>query len=415
MWSQRRERRRNRVLIIVQNLPVPMDRRVWQEAQALSEAGVGVSVICPRGEGQPLAETLDGVRLHRYPAPPATSGPLSYVVEFAYCWLATAVWSVVVWVRHGFGALQACNPPDSYFALAAIYQRLGVRFVFDQHDLCPEVFQSRFAGEPGALGRILDVLEQLTYRCADHVILPNESYRRIAIERGDLDPAATTVVRNGPDLCRLRPGPPEPALRRGRAHLLCYLGVMGPQDGVDVLLRALSVLVHERGRDDVHVTLMGFGDSLEMLQGLTDELDLRKWVEFTGAADTDLIVRYLSTADVGLCPDPKDAFNDVSTMNKTMEYMAFGVPCVTFDLTETRVSAGEAAAYVADNDPLAFAREIDLLLDDAPRRQRMGAIGRERIERQLAWHHQRDRYVDLYGKLLGDAGASAQREPLCDG
>lgn len=400
VWRRRRDRR-HRVLIIVQNLPVPMDRRVWQQARALADAGIGVSVICPRGDGQPLTETREGVRLHRYPAPPSTHGPLSYAVEFGYCWLATAVWSVAVWVRYGFGLIQACNPPDTYFALATLYQPLGVRFVYDQHDLCPEVFSSRFGGRPAVLARGLRWLEWLTYRRADHVISPNESYRRIALERGGVDPTATTVVRNGPDLTRLVPADPDPRLRGGRAHLLCYLGVMGPQDGVDRLLHAVSELVHRRGRDDVRVALLGFGDSLPMLRDLAAELELQPWVEFTGPADTATIVRYLSTATVGLCPDPKDPFNDVSTMNKSMEYMAFGVPAVAFDLVETRVTAGGAAVYVPDNDPVTFAREIDRLLDDAARRRHMGAIGRRRVEQTLAWQHQRDQYVDLCTKLLG--------------
>lgn len=392
--------RRRRVLIVVQNLPVPMDRRVWQQARALADSGIGVSVVCPRGPGEPFAEERDGVDLHRYPAPLRTNGRLSYVVEFAYCWLATAVWSVPIWIRRGFSILQACNPPDTYFLLGWLWRPFGVRFVFDQHDLCPEVFQSRFKDGSSAWHRALLRLERATYQRADHVIATNESYQRIAMRRGELDAGSVTVVRNGPDLQALQPVQPKPELRRGRRFMLCYLGVMGPQDGVDLLLHAIASLVHQRGNRDVHVALLGFGDAVVSLQRLCTELELDDWVEFTGRADTTMIARYLSTADVGLCPDPKDAFNDISTMNKTMEYMAFALPVVAFDLTETRVSAGDAAVYVTGNDPAAFAAAVDELLDNQAVRDRMGAVGRQRIECELAWRHQRKRYVALFRDLV---------------
>lgn len=392
--------RSRRVLIVVQNLPVPLDRRVWLQARALVDAGIGVSVICPRGPGQPLIETLERVRLYRYPAPPRAAGPASYVVEFAYCWLATALLSVVVRMRDGFGVIQACNPPDTYFALALAYKPFGVRFVFDQHDLCPEVFESRFGRVGSPLHRGLLALERWTYRSADRVIATNETYRRVAIERGGVDPARVTVVRNGPALDMFTRQAPQPALRRGRDHLCCYVGVMGPQDGVDGLLRAIGVLVHEMGRRDLHVALLGFGDMEESLRRLATELGLDEWVTFTGRADTATIVAYLSTSSVGLCPDPKTSFNDASTMNKTMEYMALGLPVVAYDLTETRVSAGEAALYVEEDDHRAFAKALDRLLDDPERRVAMGAAGRRRVETQLAWTHQVAEYVRVHRELL---------------
>lgn len=403
--------RRRRVLIVVQNLPVPMDRRVWQQARALTESGIGVSVICPRGPGEPFVEEREGVNLHRYPSPPATNGRLSYVVEFGYCWVATAAWSAVIWIRRGFTVLQACNPPDTYFVLGWLWRPFGVRFVFDQHDLCPEVFRSRFGDRSSVWHRALLGLERATYRRADRVIATNDSYRSIAIRRGELDTRSVTVVRNGPDLQALQPMRPEDELRRGRSFMLCYLGVMGPQDGVDLLLHAIASLVHQRGNPDVHVALLGFGDALVPLQRLCTELGLDDWVEFTGRADTAMITRYLSTADVGLCPDPKDPFNDVSTMNKTMEYMAFGLPVVAFDLTETRVSAKDAAVYVTGNDPAAFAAAIDELLDDQAARDRMGAVGRQRIESELAWQHQRKRYVALMSELVGGERLAGEDRP----
>lgn len=404
----RRGRRRERVLIIVQNLPVPLDRRVWMECQALVAAGYGVSVICPKGPGDPSYQELDGVRIRKYRPAPATSGLLSYVFEFLYCWLRTFWLALRTFVRDGFGAIQACNPPDTYFALAAPFMLLGVRFVYDQHDLCPEVYESRFGEDGGGvLLRGLRLLERATYGLADHVVSTNDTYRAIALERGGRRPDDVTVVRSGPDSRRMRPGPARPELRRGRRHLAVYLGIMGPQDGVDLLLRAIAVYVHERGRHDTHFALLGFGDCLEDLKRLAGELDLDDYVEFTGVADPTMIADYLSTADVGLGPDPKSPLNDVSTMNKTLEYMAYALPVVTFDLRETRVSAGDAAVFVESPDVAAFAAAVSDLLDDPARRERLGRSGRARIEDALAWEHQAAAYVGVYDRLL----APSQRPP----
>ncbi len=389
-----------RVLIIVQNLPVPLDRRVWLECQSLVAAGYGVSVICPRTEGGPPYQELEGVRIHSYPPPPPTHGILSFFWEFVICWIRSVVLAVKVAVRDGFDAIQACNPPDTYFALALPFKLLGKRFVFDQHDLCPEIYLSRF-GKSGVLRAGLRALEWCTYAAADHVIVTNESYRRVALERGCRPMGSVTVVRTGPDPDMLRRRAPVPELKQGKQHLCCYLGVMGPQDGVDLLLRSLHVLVHEQGRRDCHTALLGFGDSLENLRRLATELHLDEWVTFTGRADDAMIARYLSTADIGLSPDPKNPLNDVSTMNKTMEYMAFELPVVAYDLTETRVSSQDAALYVAPNDFTAYARAVSTLLDDSQRRTAMGRIGRERVERYLAWHHQAVAYLGVYERLLG--------------
>lgn len=396
-------RRRPHVLIIVQNLPVPLDRRVWLECQALVTAGYAVSVICPKGPGDPSFHELDGVRLHKYRPPPATTGRWSFLYEFAYCWLAAAARTLVIVVRDGVDAIQACNPPDTYFALAAPLRLLGIKFVYDQHDLCPEVYRSRFARDRGALLRGLLLLERLTYRTADHVISTNTSYRAVALRRGQRAADEVTVVRNGPDPELLKPRAPDPALKHGRRHLCCYLGIMGPQDGVELVLHAADVLVHDMGRDDVGFALLGFGDSLDGLRVLCTQLGLDDRVTFTGRADDEMICAYLSAADVGLSPDPKDPFNDISTMNKTMEYMAFGLPVVAFDLTETRVSAGPAAAYVEQDDAASYAKAVAELLDDADRRAAMGAAGRRRVEQELAWTYQREHYVAIYDRLLAPA------------
>jgi glycosyltransferase involved in cell wall biosynthesis len=394
-----------RVLVIVQNLPVPLDRRVWLECRALTQAGYAVSVICPKGPGDPSRQVIDGVNIYKYKPPPAAASALGYLWEFVYCWVRTALLSIVVRRRHGFDVIQACNPPDTYFALAWLYRRSGVRFVYDQHDLNPEVFLSRFGKPKGAVEslqyRFLTTLERLTYRVADHVVSTNQSYKDVAVRRGRLDPADVTVVRSGPDTAVMRPGDGEPALRHGRTHLAVYLGIMGPQDGVDGLLRSWAHLVHELGRTDCHLALLGFGDSLAELKRQATELGLDDHVTFTGRADREMIARYLSTADVGICPDPKSPLNDVSTMNKTMEYMAYALPVVTYDLVETRVSAGETAVYVHPGDEKGFAAAVGRLLDDPDRRVSLAVQARERVATHLDWHPQSVAYVGVFDQVTG--------------
>lgn len=393
-----------RVLIIVQNLPVPLDRRVWLEAQALVAAGYTVSVICPKGPGDEEFAVLDGVRLYKYDPPPTGMGVRDFVAEFALSWLAAARLARRVWREVGFDAIQACNPPDTYALLAAPYRLRGVKFVYDQHDLCPEVYTSRFATPSRLLLGGLYLLEGLTYRLADHVVATNESYRAVAIGRGRVRRADTTVVRSGPDTDRMRPGTADPALRRGRRHLLCYLGVMGPQDGVDLVLRAMDLLVHADGRDDIGCALIGAGDCLNDLTALCAHLGLDDHVTFTGRVDDATVASYLRTADVGLGPDPRNPLNDVSTMNKTMEYLAYGLPVVTFDLVETRVSAGDAGRYVAPGDVRGFADAIVALLDDPAARRALSGRGRARAVEVLDWRRQAEAYVAVYDTLLAPAG-----------
>ncbi|PWW21370.1 glycosyltransferase involved in cell wall biosynthesis [Geodermatophilus normandii] len=409
------QRSKARVLVIVQNLPVPLDRRVWLECQALVAEGIGVSVICPKGPGDPSFAVIDGVPVYKYRPAPATSGALSYLFEFVYCWIRTALLSLRVWRRDGFSVIQACNPPDTYWLLARLWRTRGVRFVYDQHDLNPEVFRSRFGEPRGVRARLeygaLTWLERCTYRAADEVISTNESYRRVAVTRGNCDPDHVTVVRSGPDTSRMRPRPPEPGLRHDRS-LLVYLGIMGPQDGVDIALHAMAELVHERGREDVHLALLGFGDSLGDLRRLATELRLDDHVTFTGRADTEMIARYLSTAVVGLCPDPSSPLNDVSTMNKVMEYMSYAVPVVAFDLTETRVSAGDTGVLV---DPRAgaagLADAVAALLDDPDRRIALSLAARQRAVEDLDWAQQAIRYVGVHRRALGMADAVGSVRP----
>lgn len=397
-----------RVLIVVQNLSVPLDRRVWLECQALVAADHQVSVICPRDEGQPAHRTLDGVRIHTYRPPKPRSGVLGYMAEFVYCWLRTAVLSLHVQRHEGFDVLQACNPPDTYWLLGRIWRLLArKRFVYDQHDLNPEVYVAKF-GRTDALHRGLLWLERRTYASADHVISTNESYREIATTRGRVPMRHTTIVRSAPDPDRMRREEPEPALRHGREHLICYLGIMGFQDGVDRLLDAVDHYVHVMGRTDAHVGLLGFGDCLDDLRVQATRLGLDDYVTFTGKVGGPEIARWLSSADLGVTPDPVNPFNDKSTMNKTLEYMAYELPVVGFDLTENRRSAGEAGAVVPDDDAPGLARAIAELLDDPERRARMGALGRKRIEDVMNWGAQVGPYVAVF-EALGERAPSRLR------
>jgi glycosyltransferase involved in cell wall biosynthesis len=402
----------------VQNLPVPLDRRVWLECQALIADGYTVSVICPKGPGDQSRQRIDGVYIYKYRPAPVARGLAGFAMEFAYSWLRTARLSVAVWRREPFAVIQACNPPDTYWLLARLWRRLGVRFVFDQHDLNPELFRSRF-GEPEDLFQRLQLrallwLERMTYRTADRVISTNESYRRIAIERGNRKRSEVSVVRSGPDTQLMRPIYPSESRQGDRVYTLVYLGIMGPQDGVEQVLDVMEELVHKRGRNDVRATLLGFGDCLEDLRRRSAELGLVEWVTFTGRADKAMIADYLSTADVGLCPDLKTPLNDVSTMNKTMEYMAYALPSVSFDLVETRVSGGESVIYVPSGDVAAFADAVELLLDDPGRRLAMARSARARVASELDWRPQARSYVAVFDDLTGQGPRPASIERLGD-
>ncbi|GAB3500002.1 glycosyltransferase family 4 protein [Flexivirga lutea] len=394
-----------RVLIIVQNLPVPFDRRVWLESLALRDSGYDVTVVCPQGRGTASHQVIDGITIRAYPPYAPGGSALSYVAEYAYSFVATAYQLARARWGGRFDVLQACNPPEIFWPLARVLRWAdGTRFVFDHHDLSPELYRSRFPGSGGLPLRGLLALERATFAAADKVTSTNESYAAVARTRGGKPASDVTVVRTGPDLDRLRSVPPDPARRRGRRHLVAYLGVMGPQDGVDLALRAAELVVHEMGRTDVSFTLIGGGDCWADLVAERDRLGLQDFVEMPGRVPDDYVIEVLSTADLGLSPDPKNPLNDVSTMNKTMEYMAFGVPVLAFDLHETRVSAGDAARYVPADAVELYAKEIVALLDDPESRSRMGACGRRRVEEELAWPYQRDAYVAVFDELTGSGG-----------
>ncbi|MDQ4054427.1 MAG: glycosyltransferase family 4 protein [Actinomycetota bacterium] len=384
-------------------MPVPLDRRVWLECRSLRANGYDVSVICPKGPGDPAREKLEGIHIYKYRPAPIVRGAVGYMWEFVYSWLRTAALSAVVWRRRPFQFLQACNPPDTYWALARLWKRRGVTFVFDHHDLNPELFLSRFGAPRGLSARLqlqgLKWLELRTFATAEHVVSTNDSYRQVALTRGRLRPDRVTVVRSGPDTRAMRPiYPTTPGPRRFE---LAYLGIMGPQDRVDILLDVMQQLVTVRGRTDVHATFMGFGDCLDELKVACTARGLDEVVTFTGRADKTMIARVLSGADVGLCPDPKTPLNDVSTMNKQMEYMAYALPTVTFDLAETRVSAGDTALYVDSGDVRGFADAVERLLDDEDLRLELALRARARVAQALDWRTQARKYVGAYHRLMG--------------
>jgi len=399
---------RGSVLHVSENLPLPFDRRVWMELSALAAAGLEVSAICPMGDAYRLPyEVIDGIHIWRYPAPAPTRGFLSYAWEFLYCWLQTARLSVVVLARRGFDIIHAANPPDTFWALALPYRWFGKRYVFDHHDLCPELYLARFGsdrqGNPAH--RALGWLEWAQFRTADLVISTNESYRRVALTRGRMPADRVVVVRSGPSRERFATvREVDPALKRGRPFLVAYLGVMAPQDGVDHLLRAVHHLVR-RGRRDISFTLMGAGDSFDDLRAMARELALEDRVLFTGRIPDAEVEVTLATADVCVCPDPLNPLNDVSTMNKMLEYMACARPIVAFDLREHRFSTADGALYARPNCDEDLADKISQLLDDPDGRARMGEYNRQRFLERMAWEHHAGELVRAYERLCAPRSA----------
>jgi glycosyltransferase involved in cell wall biosynthesis len=392
-------RERRHVLLISENAPVPADRRVWNEARSLTSAGWHVTIVCAAGLDRDSApfEVIEGIEIHRYPLAPASGGPLGYVREYTQ-----AMWRIRKLVRRlartrRFDVVHACNPPDFLLLAARGLRRAGTRFVFDHHDLVPELYRAKFGGGP--LYKVAVAMEQIAFRMADVVISTNESYRAIALDRGRKAPEDVFIVRNGPNLARFRPVEPDPSLKRGREHLIAYLGIMGAQDGIDHAVRALGWLGQRR--DDWHAIFIGTGDVLEEMRALAAQLGIGDRVEFAGWRYDDDIRTILSSADVCLAPDPPSPLNDVSTMIKIPEYMAMGKPIVSYALRESIVSAGDAAAYARTNEPEALGRRLEELLDEPERRERMGRIGLERVRSELSWEHSESHLLAAYERALG--------------
>ncbi|MFC1734857.1 glycosyltransferase [Candidatus Hydrogenedentota bacterium] len=393
-----------RVLVLVENNSVPGDQRVWREAMTLTEAGYKVSVICPkRCEFDAKShEVIKGVSIYRYGAHEASSGLFSYMIEYFQAVVMMFLLSIVVFFREGFDVIQMCNPPDLLFLVTLPYKLIGKKVIFDHHDLSPETYLSK-QREPkkNAVYKALRFLEALTLKTADVIMSTNESYKELAIERGNVAPANIFVVRNGPDPNRVIEVDKNPALRHGKKYLLFYIGTMGQQDGVDYMLRAIHHLHHECGRDDFHALIMGGGIELENLKRYSSELNVDDVVTFTGRIPDEEVMEGLSTADVCVCPDPMGPLNDVSTMNKTLEYMTMSKPVAAFDLKETKVSAGDAALYAAPNDEKDFADKIAQLLDSPELRDKLGRSGKERIDNGLSWEFSKRPLCDAYAHALG--------------
>ena len=392
-------RAQKRILMLVENLPSPFDRRVWQEATTLRDAGYGVSIICPTGKGyESKYEVIEKIHIYRYHLPVEAAGALGYAVEYSVALLYSFVLAWRVLITRGFDVIHACNPPDLFFLIGGFFKLFGKKFLFDHHDLNPELYEAKF-GKRDFFYRLMLKLERWTFRTADASIATNESYKRIAIERGGMIPQRVFVVRSGPSLERIKIGPADERLKCGRRYLVGYVGVMGKQEGIEYLLRALRHLVFDLGRRDIHFGLVGGGTSLEEMKSLAHELGVADFVTFTGRIADDQMLAMLNTADICVNPDVANEMNDKSTMNKIMEYMALGKPIVQFDLTEGRVSAQDASLYAQRNDCVDLAANILTLLDDVAMRQKMGAVGRKRVVTELAWEYEVPNLLAAYDSL----------------
>jgi len=413
-----RNKQRN-VLIIVQNLPVPFDRRVWQEATSLQRAGFGVAVICPKKKMYTKAfEQLEGVDIYRYPLIyEADGGVAGYFVEFVYCWLASFALALVAYARRPFHAIHACNPPDTYFALAFFFRILGVKFVFDHHDLCPEMYVAKGRPRGGALYRGLLWLERRTLRSADMVIAVNQSHYQIALERGNIPPERLAIVRSGPRREWAQIADCRPELKQGRKYMVMYLGEMCKQDGVDGLLRTIDQYKKDYGGSDTLFAFIGGGPDQKRMRSLAAEMGLSDVVHFTGRISDEDLWAYLSTSDVCVDPDPLTEWSNLSTMNKMIEYLSFGRPVVAFELREHRNTAGDCAVYVEPNDERAMAVAIRNLICDEERRATMSRRGRERFYDVLAWENSESELIERYRRLLDGQPfkviKSTESEPLC--
>ena len=394
-----------RVLIVVENLPVPLDRRVWLEATTLVAAGYEVSIISPMGRGwtKPY-EVIDGVHIWRHPEPPeAHSGAVAYAREWGQ-----AVWhwfrlARVIWRARGFDVIHGCNPPDLIFLLALLYRPWGVRYLFDHHDVCPELFEAKF-GKRGLLYGVMRLWERMTFATASVSIATNESFRAVAIRRGRMNPADVFTVRSAPRIETFLPGPGDATMRRGAKTVLGYVGVIGQQEGMDLLVAAVDHLIRRLGHDDLHVVIVGFGPTLAEVQADVAARGLQGWFTFTGPLYGDAMLAALNAIDIGVSPDPKNPMNDISTMNKVMEYMTLEKPLVQFDLTEGRASAAEAALYATPNDPQDFAAKIAWLIEHPAEGVRMGKVGRARVLERLSWEHSAPLLLAAYDRIFAKRG-----------
>jgi len=388
-----------KALIIVENLPVPFDRRVWKEACSLSEAGYEVTVLCPKGIGYEQGyEHVKGIHIYRHPMPKEGNSPLGYLWEYGCALFWEFLYSWWIYFRRGFHVIQGCNPPDDIFLVALPFKLFGVKYIFDHHDANPELYLSKY--ERGDFFYKVQIwLEKLSFHFSDVVMSTNNSYKDIAVRRGGLAREDVFVVRNGPDLETFKPVTPKPDLKHGKRYLVGYVGTMSTQDGLDILLDVADH-IKRVGRTDVHFTCVGGGPGLKTLRQMGRDKNLSDIVNFTGRVSEAEMLDVLSTADVCVNPDKPCEMNDISTMIKIMEYMALGRPIVQFDLKEGRFSAQEASLYSSNHNQVAdFADNILWLLDHPEERKRMGEFGRRRVEKELAWEHSVENLIAAYAKV----------------
>ena len=388
------------ILIIVENLSVPFDTRVWKQAQALRAAGYGVTVLCPRDKrGEDGYEYPDGVHIYRHPVPCAWKGAAGYLLEYGAALGMEMLYAWWIYLRRGFAVIQGCNPPDDIFLIALPFRIFGVLYIFDQHDAALELYRAKF-GRKDVFYRIQAWLERMSYRTARMVMTTNESFRAMAMLQGGRSADDVVVVRNGPDTENFCAVEPNAEWKNGRAYLVGYVGNMGTQDGLDLLIE-IAARLKKMGRGDIQFVCVGDGPELSQLIDLASEKQVN--LSFVGRKTGLALREILSTADVCVSPDPPCGVNDISTMIKVMEYMALGKPIVQFDLKEGRYSAGEASLYATGEDAVGdFAAKIAWLIDHPDVRARMGAFGRERVEKELAWRYSVQNLLSVYERVLGE-------------
>jgi len=386
------------ILFIVENLPVPFDRRVWQEAKALKEQGAEVSVICPKMKGYTAKyEELEGIRIYRHPLPIEASGVGGYLLEYSTALLYEFLLSWKIFFRKKFHAIHGCNPPDLIFLVAWPFKLFGVKYVFDHHDINPELYMAKF-NRTGWFYKLMLFFEKCTFRTADYSIATNESYKAIAVKRGRMDPEKVAVVRSGPDTQKVFLQQPNPALKKGRSFLVGYIGVIGEQEGLDLLIQSIRIIREKR--DDIRYAIVGGGTHLDFIRQYAKENKVDDIIDFYGRIDDSTMLQVISTCDICVNPDVPSEMNNLSTMNKIMEYMALKKPIVQYDLKEGRYSAQEASLYAKNTEVADFAAKMTSLLDDPAMREKMGAYGYERLQNHLSWEKQRTILVDFYVRVL---------------
>ena len=390
-----------KITIVVENLPVPFDRRVWQEANALKEAGASVCVICPKTKTYPKSyEYIDDIHIYRHALPEAKR-TLDYFKEYFLALFHETRLLFKIFKKHGTqDVIHACNPPDLIFIAALPFFLFSkCKFLFDHHDINPELWIAKF-GKKGLGYQAMILAERMTYFFAKHAIVTNESYKEIAMRRGKKKESEVTIVRSGPDLSKLKISAAKPELKKGFSFLVGYVGVMGKQEGIDLLLKSIDYIVNEKARTDIFFCIMGGGPELENLRLLTKEMNLEKFVEFPGRVSNEFLADILNTADVCVNPDIPSEMNDKSTMNKIMEYMAFGKPIVQYDLKEGKFSARKASLYAKNTDVKDFAEKILWLLDNEKEAKAMGKFGQERVSKELSWDFEKPKLLSAYQKIL---------------